>query len=522
MPSVSKSAAVVALGTFASRILGAIRDAVIAATFAVHATDAFFIAFTIPNSLRVLLGEGAVSAAFVPVLAEVRETRRAQYADVFNALVGIMGVVLLATTLLGVIFAPQLVTLYAAGYLDNTPQFELTVRLTRLVFPYVFLVGLSALATASLNTLGKFALPSLTPIWLNVALIACAFALPSVFEHWGDAPIIALAVGVLVGGALQVVTQMPWLLQSRLLGFPRLNWREPAVQKTLRLLVPLIAGLGVYQLNIMGSRLLASFLEAGSQSFLYYSQRLVEIPQGMIALAISSAALPTLALQRSRGDHEEAANTLSQAIKMCLFLTVPAAVFLMAFAYPTVSILLGRGSFDPSHVEQTARALFWQAIGIWAIAGIRTLVPAFHAHNDTRSPIVGSVVNLLVFIASALALMQPMKHEGIALAISLAGFAQLTTLLFLLRNHPMASAFRGVAKSLSKIMAASAAMSLPLVAAARTMPWRHAGQDAKAIAYYIGISIAAAALYLLICWLLGSKELRNLGRLLRSRRDLKP
>lgn len=522
MPSVSKSAAVVAIGTFASRILGAVRDAVIAATFAVHATDAFFIAFTIPNSLRVLLGEGAVSAAFVPVLAEVRETRRTHYAAVFNALVGMMGIVLLATTILGVIFAPQLVTLYAAGYLDDPPQFDLTVRLTRLVFPYVFLVGLSALATASLNTLGKFALPSFTPVWLNVALIACAFALPSVFEGWGDAPIMALAVGVLLGGVLQVLTQLPWLVQSRLLGVPRLNWREPAVRKTLRLLVPLVAGLGVYQLNIMGSRLLASFLQEGSQSFLYYSQRLVEIPQGMIALAISSAALPTLAAQRSRGDHAEAANTLSQAVRMCLFLTVPAGVFLMAFAYPTVSILLGRGSFDPSHVQQTARALFWQATGIWAIAGIRTLVPAFHAHNDTRSPVVGSVVNLLVFIGSALLLMQPMKHEGIALAISLAGFAQLATLLFLLRNHPMALAFRGVGSSLAKIVAASAAMSVLLVSTARSMTWTHAGQDFKAIACYLGISIAAAGIYFLVCWLLGSKELRNLGAVFRSSRNAKP
>ncbi len=522
MQSVSKSAAVVGLGTLASRILGALRDAVIAALFTVKATDAFFIAFTIPNSLRVLLGEGAVSAAFVPVLSEVRETRHADYSRVFNALAGIMLLVLTATTVCGVVFAPEIVTLYAAGYLDDPPQFQLTVTLTRWVFPYISLVGLSALVTASLNTLGKFAVPSLAPIWLNVALIVSALALPSCLGYWDIPVIFALAIGVLVGGILQVVSQLPWLHRQKLLGVPSFNARDPAVRKAFKLLVPLLAGLGVYQLNVMGSRLLASFLEEGAQSFLYYSQRLVEIPQGMIALAISSAALPTLAAQRSRGEHQEAAATLSHALRLCLFLTLPATVFFMAFAYPTVSVLLGRGHFDPVYVEQTARALFWQATGIWSIATIRTIVPAFHSHNDTRSPVAGSIVNLVVFIGSALYFMKSMSHAGIALAISLAGIAQLGTLLFFLRNHPMKDAFRDMGHSVFKMVVASVLMACLLLLAAHRIPWANAGNDPWKIAMFVICSLTACGVYVLSSWLIKSRELREFTSVFQRRNTTTP
>ncbi|MCB9667476.1 MAG: murein biosynthesis integral membrane protein MurJ [Myxococcales bacterium] len=522
MSSLSKSAATVASGTLISRVLGAIRDAVVAATFTVHATDAFFIAFTIPNSLRVLLGEGAVSAAFVPVLADIRETRREDYQKVFRALAGMMGLILFATTALGMIFSPELVTLYAAGYLAKPEQFHLTVTLTRLVFPYVFLVGMSALLTASLNTLGKFALPSLSPVWLNVALIIGALTLPAFFAHAGMPTILALAVGVWVGGLLQIVSQLPTLHRQKLLGTPQLDWKEPAVKKALRLLVPLLAGLGVYQLNVMGSRLFASFLAEGSQSFLYYSQRLVEIPQGMIALAISSAALPTLAQQRSRGEHGESAATLKEALRLCLFFTLPATAFLMAFGYPTVSVLLGRGNFDPSYVEQTARALFWQAAGIWSIATIRTLVPAFHAHNDTRSPVLGSVANLIVFITSAWWLMKFMQHAGIALAISLAGLAQLGTMLVLLRKHPMHAAFRGLGKSTLRMALSSSVMAAFLWAASRSMAWTHAGTRPGAMIAYVLISLVGLAIYFALSWIMGSPEMHSVLRAIGRKRRVPP
>jgi putative peptidoglycan lipid II flippase len=514
--SIGRRAGVVLAGTLASRVLGAARDAVIAATFAVGATDAFFVAFTIPNALRVLLGEGAASGAFVPVYSEARQKEGVERAKAFYArLVGAMGLVLLGVTVVGVLAAPAIVTLYAGGY--DAERFDATVLLTRIVFPYIFLMGLAALATGALHSHKHFATPAFAPALLNVALIAAPFVFVGFAEDLGLPGVAALAIGALVGGVLHVAAQLRALRSIGLLTGPRFDLSDPYVRKAFKLLVPLLAGLGVYQLNVMLSRLFASFLPEGAQSFLYYSQRVVEIPQGMFALAVATAALPTLADLRAREQHEELRRTFGYGLRMNLFLAIPATVALSVLASPTITVLFGRGSFEASYVAETARALLYMAIGVWAIASVRTVVPMFHAYNDTKTPVIASAVNLVVFTGLCFALLDTMEHAGIALAISAAGAAQLVTLLALLRRRAGRLGLRSVAASSARIATASAAMGGSMWAIARYGAWERGGNDPTNIAVYLAALAAGALVFLAAAKLLRAPELGELMAIVRRR-----
>lgn len=517
--TLTRRAGVVAAGTLTSRILGAARDAVIAATFAVKSTDAFFVAFTIPNALRVLFAEGAASAAFVPVFSEVKEKEGIDRARVFlGAMAGAMIVLLLVVTVIGVAAAPGLVTLYAAGYLKDPHRFAMTVHLTRIVFPYIFLMGLSALAMAALYAMKRFTVPAFAPALLNIALIAAPFTLIGFAKMFGFAPIAALAIGALIGGALQLAVQLPALARIGVLVRPRIDFGDPYVRKALRLLVPLLAGLGVYQLNVMLSRLFASFLPAGSQSYLYYAQRLVEIPQGMFALAIASATLPTLSELRNRGDLAEVRRVFRYGLRLSLFVAVPSSVALWVLAEPTVAVLFGRGKFDTMEILQTARALRWMAVGVWAVASVRTVVPAFHSQNDTRTPVVASAVNLVVFVSLSAILMRPMQHAGIAAAISAAAAVQLATLLGRLRLRTGRLGLSEVARSLVRTGTASAIMGAAVYALAQLGRWDRGGNDPRNIGVFAACLAVGACVYLICARALGCEELGDLVGALRRRK----
>ncbi len=515
--AIARRAGVVAAGTLSSRILGAARDAVIAAVFAVKATDAFFVAFTIPNALRALLGEGAVSGAFVPVFSEVREKEGFGRARRFYAsLTGVMLVVLALVTVAGVLLAPWLVVAYAAGY--EGERLELTVELTRLVFPYIFLMGLAALGMGALNSLKRFAVPAFAPALLNVALIGAAFLLVPVVIDLGWPAITALAAGALVGGVLQVLAQVPALRSVSLWQMPRVSLRDPYVRKALRLMVPLLAGLGVYQVNVMLSRLFASFLPEGSQSFIYYGQRVVEIPQGMFAFAIASAALPTLSDLRSRGLDDDVKRTFGYGLRLNLFVAVPATAALVLLAEPTVAVLFGRGQFDAWHVRETARSLAWQAAGVWAVASVRTVIPMFHAYNDTRSPVLCSAVNLVVFTAVSLGLMGAFGHAAIAAAFSAAAAAQLLALLALLRRRVGRLGLREVVQSAIRMLVATVAMALVAWPVSRLGRWAEGGNDPRNIAVFVASVVGGAVAYLIAARLLRAPELDDVLRALRRRR----
>jgi putative peptidoglycan lipid II flippase len=515
---VARRAGIVALGTLSSRVLGMLRESVIAASFSVSATDAFFIAFTIPNTLRMLLGEGAVSNAFVPVFSDVRARRGEQEARTFSArFAGTLGALLAVATVLGMLGAPLLAWAYAGGLAEEPESFALVVSLTRWLFPFLLLAGMAALATGVLNVLGHYAVPAFAPVLLNVAMIAAPFALVPVASALGLPFIMTLALGALVGGVLQLVAQLPALRARHMLPRPELGFRDPDVRRGLGLMGPLVLGLGVYQLNMMLSRLFASFLPAGSQSYLNYGQRVIEVPQGMFALAVASAALPTLARLRSEQKHDELLALFRYSMRLTMFVAIPSSVLLCALAEPTSAVLFGRGIFTAHHVHETARSLAFQALGVWAVALVRTVVPMFAAHGDTRTPVKASAVNLLVFLSLSALLMGAFDHVAIAVGNSVAAAVQLMVLLWALRKHTGPLGLRALLVSALRITLASVGMGLALWAAARAIDWEHARELVRA-SYFLALCAVGGVIFLVLARLFRSPELGELLDAVRRRR----
>jgi putative peptidoglycan lipid II flippase len=515
--AVARRAGLVALGTFASRILGMVRESVMAAVFPVAATDAFFIAFTIPNTLRMLLGEGAVSNAFVPVFSDVHTRGGESAARTFLArFSGTLGALLALATLLGMVFASWIAWAYAGGFVDEPQRFALVVELTRWLFPFLLLTGLGALATGALNVLGHYAIPAFAPALLNVAMIAAPFTLVPFASALGLPPIAALALGALIGGVLQLAVQLPPLRALDMLPRAAFGFRDPEVKRALGLMAPLVLGLGVYQLNMMLSRLFASFLPAGSQSYLNYGQRVIEVPQGMFALAIASAALPTLARLRSEQKHDELLALFRYSLRLTLFVALPASVALCVLAEPIAAVLFGRGAFSPEHVRETARSLTFQALGVWAVALVRTVVPMFAAHGDTRTPVKASALNLVVFLALTSALMGALDHVAIALANSAAAALQLGLLLWQLRRRIGPLGLRAVLASALRLSVACAAMGALLWLAKSRVAWTGTPELVRA-AWLAGLCALGALVFLLTARLAGSPELTELTAAVRRR-----
>lgn len=501
--TLTRRAGLVAAGTLSSRLLGAVRDAVIAASFSIASTDAFFVAWTVPNTLRRLLGEGAVSAAFIPVFAEIDERKgRTDARRYFADFLGAIGIVLVATGTVGMLTARLWATLYAAGYRDSPAKFETTVELLTLCFPYIVFAGIAALLTGVLNALGRFLVPAFAPALLNITLIAAPFLFVPLAVSVGRPPITGLAIAALVGGALQVLAQLPSLRRVGMATRPRLGFDSAAVRRSFALMLPLLLGTGVHQINILLSRLFASFLPGGAQSYLYYGQRLVEIPQGMFAVAIASAALPSLARLRNQGAHEEALSTLRFSLRLSLFIALPASAALATLALPVTTVLFGRGAFTPGDAVQTARSLVWLALGVWAVAAAQPVVRMYYAYNDTRTPVLCSAANLMCFAAGSLIYMPSYGHVAIAGASSAGAMAQLVLLVVLLRKRVGKLSLGEVAVTVLKAGAASAVMAWVIRDIATLGDWTRGGNDptnagALALSVAFGLAVYAAASYLL-------------------------
>jgi putative peptidoglycan lipid II flippase len=503
-------AGIVAAGTLVSRVLGVVRESVMAAYFDKGMIDLFVVAFTIPNALRGLFAEGAASAAFVPIYSELRANEGPHRAKEFHArAVGVLMLVLLVLSVLGVLGAPWLVTAFASGYRQDPARFADAVTLARWTFPYIFFMGMAALSAGVLNANRYFAVPALTPALLNVALIAAPLTLIPIAISLGMPPIGALAIGALIGGLLQVVAQWPALLRAGLWVRARPVWTDPAILKAIRLLGPVAAGLGVYQINLMLARTLASYLPEGSQAYLWFGTRLIEIPQGVFALAFATALLPTLSDFVARGEKEELRRTFTFAMRSMLFIALPASALLFVLAKPLIVAFFMRGEFGYGEALETAHSLAWQAAGVWAIASVRVVVPVFHAYGDTRTPVIASVLNLIVFAGLGIALSQTMMHVGIAIAISMAGVVQLLVLIALLRRKIGRLGLSEIAFSAMRIAVACALMSITAFAIARLGGWED-GADFIDDAVLVLALVSGAAVYIGTAWALGAPELTPL------------
>ena len=411
-PSLLRSTMSFTGGTFVSRILGLAREVVFSTVFGVSAaTDAFWVAFRIPNFMRRLFAEGSFSTAFVPALTEMKEKGSEQDLRLMIARVsGTLGAVLLVITALGVLFAPQVASLFATEAQDGPAKLQLTSDLLRITFPFLLFISLTAMAGAVLNTFHRFAIPAITPVIMNLCMIAAALWWAPHFQ----VPVESMAWAILVAGVLQLAVQLPALARLGLLAWPRWGWQAPEVRKVMRLMVPTLFGSSVAQVNLLFDTLIAAYLITGSQSWLTQSDRLLEFPLGMFGVALGTVILPSLSRHFVNTDHAGFSRALDWGLRSTLLIAVPAMVGLVLLAEPLIATLLQHGAFSAHDTRMAALSLSGLSLGLPAFALVKVLAPAFFARQDTRTPVragVAAMVANMVLNGLFLALLFWLWHQ---------------------------------------------------------------------------------------------------------------
>jgi len=490
--------------TLLSRILGFVRDFVIARSFgAGPLTDAFFVAFRLPNLLRRLFAEGAFSQAFVPILAEYRarqgdmETKR-----LVDHVASILFLILIVVTALGMIASPILIAVFAPGFTADTDKFQLTVQLTRITFPYILFMSLVALAAGILNTWNRFSLPAFTPVLLNLSFIGMAlFAAP-----WFNPPIVVLGWAVFLGGALQLAIQIPALAKIGML--PRFSpvWRDPGVQRIFKLMGPAVLGVSVSQISLIINTIFASYLISGSVSWLYYADRLMEFPAGLLGAALGTILLPSLARTHASGNTTEFSALLDWGLRLTLMLTLPASLALALLAVPLLSTLFQHGAFTALDVLRTREALVAYSIGLTGLILVKVLAPGFYARQDIRTPVKIALFTLLLTQLMNLAFIGWLKHAGLALSIGLASCANAMLLWRGLRQRGVYQPQAGWLLFFSKLCIALCVLGAVLsFLAGNSTDWLKMSLHARLIKLS-GIVIAGVLSYFLTLILLGFRR----------------
>jgi putative peptidoglycan lipid II flippase len=510
---VARALGSIGAATLLSRVLGFVRDMVVALAFgAGPVTDAFFVAYRIPNMLRRLLGEGALSTAVVPVFSDYSANRsREEFVVMLRAVLAAALVALGVTVVLGVLTAPWLLAIIAPGFTADPAQASLAILLTRVMFPYLLLVGLAALAMGVLNIHGRFFASALGPAVLNVAMIGAVLGLASRVQP----PVLALAVGVLVGGAGQLAVQLPSLRRCGVLVGPATSLRHPALGRIVRLLLPAVFGLAAVQVTVFVNTLLASLLQAGSISFLYYADRVMEFPLGVFGIALATASLPVMSRQAAEGDTRGLAATLNFALRLALHISVPATVGLVILRVPITRVLFERGQFSAADTAATAQALAWYALGLVGFAGTRIAAQAFYAVGAPGTAVRVGAVSVVANLVAAVTLMEPLGHGGLALASSVGGFVNLGLLVMAARRRFGRLGGRALLASLGRTAAASAVLALWCGGALLVWP----ADVARSVeALWLGGAIAGGAVvFWLASGIVAPEERRALVAVLPSR-----
>ncbi len=463
-----RSGSIVGLMTLLSRVLGFIRDQVLAIVFgAGSTTDVFLVAFKIPNFLRRLFAEGAFAQAFVPVFTEYKETRsRAALLDLAAHVSGTLIIVLLVISTAGVMLSPLLIMLFAPGFIDEPERFELATHMLRITFPYLFFVSLLAYAGSMLNTFGKFAIPSFTPVLLNVCMIGAAIVASPHFET----PIIALAWGVFAAGVTQLLLQLPFLQKIGLLPRPRWGWKHSGVRRILKLMAPAVLGSSVAQINLLLDTVIASFLTVGSLSWLYYSDRLMEFPLGLLGVTLGTVILPRLSREHANNTPENFRQTIDWAIRLVIVIGLPSAIGLMLLANGMLMTLFGYGAFLASDAKMASYSLIAYSLGLPAFLLIKVFAPAFFSRQDTRTPVRIGIISLISNMAYNLLFVLPMiwldfiaPHTGLALASSVAAWQQAIMLYRALSANDIYRAANELKGFTVKVLCALIIMSLAIL-----------------------------------------------------------
>jgi len=508
-----KALATVSSMTLLSRVLGFVRDAVIARVFGAGLmTDAFFVAFKIPNLLRRLFAEGAFSQAFVPILAEYRNRRgEAETRALVDHVAGVLTLALVAVTVAGVLAASWIVTVSAPGFLPNPEKFALTVDLLRIVFPYILFIALTALAGGILNTWSRFAVPAFTPVLLNLSFIGFAlFAAP-----FFDPPVKALAWAVFCGGLLQLAFQLPFLARIGMLPRLRPSLRDEGVRRVLRQMAPAVFGVSVGQVSLLINTIFASFLVTGSVTWLYFADRLMEFPAGMLGVALGTILLPSLAKCHAEQSGQAYSELLDWGLRLTLLLAVPAAAALALLAVPLITTLFHYGAFTATDVINTRNAVIAYSVGLIGLIAVKVLAPGFYAKQDIRTPVKFAVVTLVATQLMNLVFIWELRHAGLALAISLGACLNATLLLRGLRRRAIYQPQPGWGIFACKLLLAVYVMGAVL--------WLFAGDagswlSASAVerVWHLALLVAGgAAAYFATLWLLGFR-LHDFARHARS------
>ncbi len=496
-----KALATVSSMTLVSRVLGLVRDVVIARVFGAGlATDAFFVAFRIPNLLRRLFAEGAFSQAFVPVLGEYRTVRGDSETKLLvDHVATLLVTILFVVSLLGVVAAPLIIYISAPGFSADADKFELTTALLRLTFPYILFISLTSLAGGILNTWSRFSIPAFTPTLLNLSFIVFALWLAPYF----DPPVMALAWAVFCGGVLQLALQVPFLWRIRMLPRPAWRPRDEGVRRILRLMGPAVLGVSVAQVSLLINTIFASFLVTGSVTWLYYADRLMELPVGLLGVALGTVLLPNLSRRYADGAAEEYTQLLDWGLRLTVLLAAPCAVALAVLAVPILATLFKHGAFAANDVLMTRQALMAYSVGLVALVLIKILAPAFYARQNVRTPVKIALVTLLATQLMNLAFIWTLKHAGLALAIALAAWVNAGLLYWKLRQHRIFTPLAGWPLFLLKVV-------LALVAMAAVLFWLAADSDFwlqsaawPRIERLALVVIAGATCYFAVLWLSG-------------------
>jgi putative peptidoglycan lipid II flippase len=492
---VLRAVGVIGAATLASRVLGFVRDMVVARAFgAGPVTDAFFVAFRIPNLLRRLLAEGALSTAVIPVFTEYRERHgQAEFGRMVRAVTGVATVVLCVVSGLGMLLAPWIVRVMAPGWTADPGLIGLAGRLTSLMFPYLLLVGLAALAMGALNAHHRFFTAALGPALVNVAMILSVLVLAKRLSP----PVFSLAVGVLVGGAGQLLVQLPELAKLGVPLRPSAEWSHPTVRTIAGRLWPAVFALAAVQVTVLLNTLLASLLPQGTVSYLYYADRVMEFPLGVFGIALATAVLPSMAGHAARGERRALTDMLGFSLRLSVFVALPAAVGLVALGHPIVRLLFERGEFTAADAMATTQALAGYAVGLPAFSATRIAAQTFYALGDTRTPVWAGLASVAANCVFALALMWPLQHAGLALASSLSAYVNVILLGWLLRRRLGRIGGRQMAGSLLRTAGASAVLLLWCVWAGGRLGGGFAGAawTAGALGAGMFVYLAAAAAF---------------------------
>ncbi|EMF1117422.1 murein biosynthesis integral membrane protein MurJ [Escherichia coli] len=498
-----KSLAAVSSMTMFSRVLGFARDAIVARIFgAGMATDAFFVAFKLPNLLRRIFAEGAFSQAFVPILAEYKSKQGEDATRVFVSYVsGLLTLALAVVTVAGMLAAPWVIMVTAPGFADTADKFALTSQLLKITFPYILLISLASLVGAILNTWNRFSIPAFAPTLLNISMIGFAlFAAP-----YFNPPVLALAWAVMVGGILQLVYQLPHLKKIGMLVLPRINFHDAGTMRVVKQMGPAILGVSVSQISLIINTIFASFLASGSVSWMYYADRLMEFPSGVLGVALGTILLPSLSKSFASGNHDEYNRLMDWGLRLCFLLALPSAVALGILSGPLTVSLFQYGKFTAFDALMTQRALIAYSVGLIGLIVVKVLAPGFYSRQDIKTPVKIAIVTLILTQLMNLAFIGPLKHAGLSLSIGLAACLNASLLYWQLRKQKIFTPQPGWMAFLLRLVVAVLVMSGVLLGMLHIMPEWSLGTMPWRLLRLMAVVLAGIAAYFAALAVLGFK-----------------